>query len=409
MTNILGNYNVTFFANEALIQVFKALGMAGRVHRGAEAERNSAGNSLGDTINLRRPSHFTAAEHVAGTGTTAQDLVGQNVSITLDQHQEVKFQVSDKELAYTSERIINEHIKPAAYALADKIDQDLYTLGNKVGPKTTVSGSASSSFITGPRKVLRGNEVPMEGGMIHYAIDTGMEAAFLDLGIFHEARITGEGNNEAALMRGSLGERFGVETFVSQNADVTPTTMSSTVTASDDSGDNALAVNNASGYDANTTTIAVDGGNAAETLQVGDTFTVAGDSTTYILTAATTLSSGAGSITFYPGLRKSVADNAVVSFVLLDAIQEAAHYRNLMFHRNAFALAFAPLPRTGDGRGAEIETVTDEESGVSLRARMFYDGDTATNFVALDALYGTQVLDGQLATRVNRATSVYPA
>lgn len=407
MTNVLGNYNVTFFANEALIQLYKALGMAGRVHRGAEAERNSAGNQLGDTINLRRPSHFTASTHVAGTGTTAQDLVGQNVSITLDQHNEVKFKVTDRELAYTSERIINEHIKPAAYALADKIDQDLYSLGATVGPKTTVSGSASSSFITGPRKVLRGNEVPMEDGMIHYAIDTGMEAAFLDLGIFHEARIAGDGNNEAALMRGTLGQRFGVETFVSQNADVTPTVMSSTVTASSAGGDRALALT--ADVAANATTISVDGGSLAETLQIGDTFTIAGDSTTYILTAATTLSSGAGSVTFYPGLRKNFANNDVVTFTLLDAIQEAAHYRNIMFHKNAFALAFAPLPRTGDGRGAEIETVVDEESGVALRARMFYDGDTATNYVALDALYGIQTLDGQMATRVNRATTVYPA
>ena len=407
MTNVLGNYNVTFFANEALIQVFKALGMAGRVHRGAEAERNSAGNSLGDTINLKRPSHFTAAEHVAGTGTTAQDLVGQNVSITLDQHQEVKFKVSDRELAYTSEKIINDHIKPAAYALADKIDQDLYTLGNKVGPKTTVSGSAASTFITGPRKVLRGNEVPMEEGMLHYAIDTGMEAAFLDLGIFHEARITGEGSNEAALMRGTLGQRFGVETFVSQNADVTPTTMSSTATASDASGDEVGALTAA--VAANATTAPVGSFGTVETVQIGDTFTVAGDPTTYILTADTTMSGGAGTLTFYPAARQNWADTTVVTFDNLDAIQEAAHYRNIMFHKNAFALAFAPLPRTGDGRGAEIETVTDEESGVSLRARMFYDGDTATNYVALDALYGTQVLDGQLATRVNRATTVYPA
>jgi len=409
MANTLGNYNVTFFANEALLQLYKALGMAGRVHRGAEAERNGAGNSLGDTINMRRPSHFTASTHVAGTGTTAQDLLGQNVSITLDSHQEVKFKVTDKELAYTSERIINEHIKPAAYALADKIDSDLYTLGAKVGPKSIISGTASSAFITGPRKVLRGNGVPMDPNMVHYAIDTGLEAAFLDMEIFHRADAVGGTANQEALMRGSLGQRFGVETFVSQNADVSVAAMTSTGTASAATGDEALAINNASGYAGNTTSVAMDGGGTAETFQVGDTFQIAGDDTVYILTAATTLSSGAGTFTFYPGLRKAVADNAVVTFNNLNAVEEAANYRNLMFHRNAFALAFAPLPRTGDGRGAEIETVVDEVSGVALRARMYYDGDTATNYVALDALYGFQTLDPMMATRVIRATTVYPA
>lgn len=407
MANVLGNYNVTFFANEALIQLFKALGMAGRVHRGAEAERNGAGKSLGDTINLKRPSHFTAATHVAGTGSTAQDLVGQNVSISLDQHNEVKFKVTDKELAYTSERIVQDHIKPAAYALADKIDQDLLTMSAKVGPKTIISGTVANSFITDPRKTLRGNNVPFDPGMIHYGIDTGMEAAFLGLDTFVRADAAGQGLNEAAMLRGTLGTRFGVEIFVGQNNDITGPTMTSTATASTAGGDRAVAAT--ADTAANATTLAVGSGGATETLKIGDTFTVAGDTTIYILTANTTFSGGAGTLTFYPALRKAVANTTVVTLVLLNAVEEAANLHNLMFHRNAFGLAFAPLPRTGDGRGAQIETVTDEISGISVRARMYYDGDTATNYVALDALYGFQVLDPMLATRVIRAATVYAA
>lgn len=409
MSNTLGNYNPEFYAQEALFQLFKALGMAGRVHRGAEQERNGAGNQKGDTINLKRPTKFTAAEHVVGAGSTTQDVVGENVAIQLNNHQEVKYKLTDRELAYTTEQIITDHITPAAYALADKIDQDLHALGSRVGPKAFVSGSASSAFITGPRKVLRNNEVPMDPGMVHYLVDSGMEAAFLDLGIFHEARITGEGANNAALMNGSLGQRFGVEVFASQNADVDVSALSSTATASDASGDEVGAVNNASGYEANISTIAVDGFTGSETVQVGDTFTIAGDTTVYTLTAATTFSSGAGNLTFYPALRRNTADNSVVTFANLNAIEEAAHLRNLMFHRNAFALAFAPLPMTGDGRGAEMATVTDEVTGLSVRARMWYEGATGSNFVALDALYGTQVLDPMLGVQVKRATSVYPA
>lgn len=409
MANTLGNYNPEFYAQEALMQLFKALGMAGRVHRGAEQERNSSGNKKGDTINMKRPTKFTAQEHVAGTGSTSQDVVGENVSIVLNNHQEVKYELTDRELAYSTEQIITDHITPAAYALADKIDQDLHLLGAKVGPKAFVSGAASSAFITGPRKVLRNNEVPMDPGAVHYLIDSGMEAAFLDLGIFHEARITGEGSNQAALMNGTLGSRFGVEVFATQNADVDVSAMTSTATASDASGDVVGAVNNAGGYTANTSTIVVDGFTGVETVQIGDTFTIGGDATVYTLTAATALAAGAGNLTFYPALRRNTADDAVVTFKLLNAIEEAAHVRNLMFHKNAFALAFAPLPMTGDGRGAEMATVTDEITGLSVRARMWYDGGTATNFVALDALYGTQVLDPMLATQVKRAESVYPS
>jgi len=407
MSNVVGNYNPEFYAQEALIQLFKGLGMAGRVHRGAEDERNSSGNKLGDTINLKRPTKFTAAEHVAGVGSTTQDVVGENVSIALNSHQEVKYALTDRELAYSSEQIITDHITPAAYALADKIDQDLHVLGASVGPKAIIAGTADSGFITGPRKVLRDNEVPMSAGMLHYLVDSGIEAAFLDLGIFHEARITGDGSNTAALMNGSLGQRFGVEVFATQNADVAVSALTSTATASDDSGDSAGTVNGE--VLANVASIVAAGFTLVETVQIGDTFSVAGDPTVYTLTANTTFSSGAGTLTFYPALRRTAANSAVITFNLLDAVEEAAHIRNLMFHRNAFALAFAPLPMTGDGRGAEMATVTDEISGLSVRARMWYDGATATNFVALDALYGTQVLDPMLATRVLRASTVYPS
>jgi hypothetical protein len=407
MANVLGNYNPEFYAQEALIQLFKALGMAGRVHRGAEQERNGSGNAKGDTINLKRPTKFTAATHVAGTGSTTQDVVGENISILLNEHQEVKYALTDRELAYSSEQIITDHITPAAYALADKIDLDLHTLGAKVGPKAVISGSANAGFITGPRKVLRNNEVPMEAGSIHYLVDSGMEAAFLDLGIFHEARITGDGANQAALMNGTLGNRFGVEVFASQNADTDLAAKNSTGTASDASGDEVGAVNGA--HAVNVNVMAVNGFGTVETYKIGDTFTIAGDVTVYVLTADTTMSAAAGNLTFYPALRRNAAASAVVTFANLNAIEEAAHIRNLMFHKNAFALAFAPLPMTGDGKGAEMATVTDEVSGLSVRARMWYDGGTATNFVALDALYGTQTLDPMLGVQVLRASTVYPA
>jgi hypothetical protein len=406
MANTLGNYNPEFYAQEALEQLFKALGMAGRVHRGAEQERNAAGNQKGDVINLKRPTKFAAAEHVVGVGTTAQDVVGENVSITLNNHQEVKYKLTDRELAYTTEQIINDHIRPAAYALADKIDQDLHALGERVGPKAFVSGSVNSGFITGPRRVLRNNEVPLDPGMIHYLVDAGMEAAFLDLGIFHEARITGEGSNQQALMNGSLGQRFGVEVFATQNADVSVAALTSTATASAGTGDRVGAV--VGDAAANTNQLALDGLTSAQTFRIGDTFTIADDPTVYTLTANTTLAAGAGTFTFYPALRRNTADNAVVTFNLLNAIEEAAHLRNLMFHRHAFALAFAPLPMTGDGRGAEMATVTDSISGLSVRARMWYEGSTGTNYIALDALYGTQVLDPMLAVQVKRTPTVAP-
>lgn len=406
MTNKVGNYNPEFFANEALDQLYAQLGMARRVHRDIETDRNTTGRSRGQVVNMRRPGTFVAQDHIERTGTTGQDIEGQNVSITLDQHPEVKFSLTDVELAYTSERIIDEHIRPAAFALGQRIDSDLQNLAAKVGQKSVLTGAVGANYITNPRKVLRGQGVNIEGGNVHYCIDTGLEAEFLNQPIFSQANTTGQGNNEQALMAGSLGIRFGVETFVSQNADQTVSALSSTATASAASGDSAGAVN--ANTDVNSSTLAVKNLTDTQTLSIGDTFTVAGDPTVYILTAAATVS-GVTTVTFYPALRKSAAADAVVLFDLLSATEEAAHYRNVMFHRNAFALCFAPLPTTGDGRGAEIATVMDEATGITLRARMWYEGGASINWIALDALYGVQTLDGRFATRCLRSTSIAPA
>jgi hypothetical protein len=75
------------------------------------------------------PSTFVAQD----APSVAQDVsTATKVSMKLDQWKEVKFQLTDKELAYTSQQIITDHIEPAAYALADKIDQSLCALVDDV-------------------------------------------------------------------------------------------------------------------------------------------------------------------------------------------------------------------------------------------------------------------------------------
>ena len=64
MSNTLGNYDPIFYAQEALIALNKALGMAGRVHRGYDPNPQQKGS----VINITRPSVFEATEVNTGTG-----------------------------------------------------------------------------------------------------------------------------------------------------------------------------------------------------------------------------------------------------------------------------------------------------------------------------------------------------
>lgn len=71
---------------------------------------------------------------------------------------------------------------------------------------------------------------------------------------------------------------------------------------------------------------------------------------------------------------------------------------DLAFHRNAFAAVMVELPRHTN-QGADMYVASDPDTGLSLRARFFYDGHNADQYVVIDALGGIAVLDADLALR----------
>lgn len=392
MPNVLNNYNPIFYAQEALLQLEKALGMAARVYRGYEEERKSY--ERGDTISIRVPGTFTAKD----APSTSQDVKTSKVNIKLDYWKDVKFGLTDKELAFASRRIIDEHIQPAAYALADFVDTSLMALYKKVGWYYNLPATIDATSITMPRKVLAETaKALLYAGDVHFAVDSTLEAAFLGLNIFHQAATTGEGRNQDALLNGTLGTRFGVEVFPSLN--VQSHTSGTVVSAGSDV---AGALTSDVAQDAES--IAVGSLSGVQTLKAGDTFTIAGDTQRYVVAADATLASGAATLSVWPKIKVAATTGAVVTFEngSSSTNHAASYYANLMFHRRAFALAMAPLPDIGDGAGANMAVVTDPNSGLSIRSRLAYDDDNAKVNVTLDVLFGLQCLDPNLAVVVRR-------
>jgi len=383
MANTLGVYNPIFYAQEALKHLHLNLGMAGRVHRGYEQERRTYGK--GDTISIRRPSTFAAADAPA----TAADLTTESVDITLNKWREVKFKLTDKELASTTEQIIAEHIEPAAYELARDLDVNMVSLYKDVGAGVAYNTAANKAATNcaGVRKLLVDAGVPMgDLRKLHLMVDTTVEQDFLLDTAF--ALQSGAGDEGTAVQRtGSLGMKYGFNVFANQN---TPSHTGGTGAAL--SG----AVNGATAKGA--TTVAIDGLTNGETFLAGDTFTIAGDSQTYALTADATVATGAISASISPPLQAAAADNAVVTFNATDDYSGV----NLAWHQNAFALVLAPLPEMGNELGAKVASVTDPVTRLSLRSRVYYVGNSSEVHVALDILYGYKTLDSRFAARLNR-------
>jgi hypothetical protein len=378
-TNTLGYFNPVFYAQEALIQLQKALGMAGRIHRGYDEERRSF--NKGEYINIKGPADFTVGDAPAA----AQNLVTKSLQLQLSYWREVKFSLTDKELAFTTEQIIAEHIAPAAYALADDIDQKLALLYKDTPWFYDLASTTAITDFTGPYQVLFDNKVPMNN--LHYMVNGTLQNGAQSLAAFNQAYGAGQAGLDT-LQRGSLGQKFGFEIFANQNVQSHTPGVCADPTGAIDFGSGTTAV-----YAKGAKLIHVDGVTSGGTFKAGDTFVIAGNTQRYAITADVTMTSGEGDIAFTPGLAAAVDEDSVVTGRI------DTHTANLAFHRNAFALAMAPLTEIGNELGAKIAAVTDPVTGLSLRSRIYYVGNSSEVHVALDVLYGIKTLDENLACR----------
>lgn len=376
MATDLGYYNPVFYSQEAIMQMEKRLGLARAVYRGYDTERR-VGLNKGDTINIRLPQTFSASDAPAA----AVEIKTGTTQLVLNKWREVKFKLTDKDLTLAKEVIIRDHIRPMAYALVDDIEQSIAALFKQSPWFFDVGSTAGIADIVGPRKILLDNKVPLTPGDIAFAIDTDMEADFLTQAAFSQWQGSGD-KGVATQESGYLGRKFGADFFATQNiASHVKGTLSSTTPLLKGAG----VVGSKS--------IILDAGTLTGTLKAGDTFVLAGDSQRYVVTADATAASNEIAISIEPGLTIAYADNAQATVRLDD------HVASCIFHRNAFALAMAPMDETGKELGAKIATVTDPETGISVRSRVYYIGNSSEVHVAMDCLWGVKVLDYNKSVR----------
>jgi hypothetical protein len=152
------------------------------------------------------------------------------------------------------------------------------------------------------------------------------------------------------------------------------------------------------------TSIAVAGVTATTgTAKKGDYLTITGHSVNYPITANAT-ADGSGNITLTiasPGLVTACAGSEVCKVNFPAGSGGTAKGQQLVFHRNALALAMAPLTDMPRQLGAQVATVFDDVTNLALRSRVYYDGANSTVYVALDVLYGVAILDQQMGCRIS--------
>lgn len=391
MANTLGNFNVPLFAATALDILMNSLSTPRRVNRAYESERRAF--DKGDVVNIRRPSTFTVYD--APIGTSADDLKTESVQIALDQYKETKMAVTDRELAYTTEQIIREHISPMAYALGNSVDAALLAQSYLIPHcQQITAASAGIEVLTGADRIMRENRVPDDGpSRRHYAANPRVWERWIGNAAFAQhqgAAAGGVATQETA----QLAQKYGFQPYPTNNglavaAQATPTVTTGLTNGAHDKGATSIAL------DATTFTGTLAAGMV---IQIGAEASTAGQAYNqqlYSVTANVTASGNAATVSISPPLRADVADG--VAWTVKVNAAAAAYQTELAFHSDCLALCMVPLP--GAAPGAEIQTATDAASGVSVRARYYYDGHLAKRFFAMDILYGVKVLNADLGVR----------
>jgi hypothetical protein len=333
---------------------------------------------LGDTIDVPIPGTVSVIDVTPGvTKPTPTDAAFTKVQIQLNNwKQNAPFALNDNELVKVNE---NEHYLPmqvqaSVRALASNVNQALYAKYKKVfgftGTPAATPFASAVTDATNVRKILNQQLVPMSERRA--VVDFACEANMLALTQFNDVSAVG---TDQIKIEGEIGRKFGIDWYAD---DEVVTHTAGTGTGYVTSGIVAVGA----------TTIPLITGSG--TVVVGDIVTFAGHTQTY---AVTTGIAAPGSIVIYPPLKVQVANAGAMTI-------KASHVVNLVFHRDAFALAMRPLiSQTTDWKlGNEIASLQDPVSGLVLRLEVSRQHKQV--MWEFDILYGVELIRPELACRL---------
>lgn len=323
---------------------------------------------MGDTVSVRRPVKLTAKDFSADSGVISEDITEDAVNIKLDRIATVDTEISALDGALDIDSMARLFIEPAAAALAEKINSDgleLYRdipyVGGTAGKTPCELGDfAEAAFMLDTNKVPTGSRCAVW--------DPSATASFKQIPALINAEKCG---TSASLRSGSIGEVFGISSFMSQ---AVKTHEAGTLKAT------ALKVADAV---SDSDTVSLTGSGISGNLKVGDILKIG--SKTYAVKRGAEVADGKITVNVYPNI---CAEKDEAAELL------GSHTANLVFHPSAFAFVTRPLAAP-----AGVESYVTTYNGISLRVVRGYDMKYKREMLSMDVLYSFATLYPELACR----------
>jgi hypothetical protein len=345
----------------------------------------------GDTIDVPIPSETSAYSITAApTHSSAPDSAPSKVQISLNQWKGAGFYLTDKEMVEIDR---NRHYIPlqmseALRALANAANEHIHANYSGIYGYTGTAGTTPFAYAsaavgvspvspaTNLRKVLHSQRAPRDNR--RGVLDFDAEAQALGLQAFSDAEKVG---SAVVKIQGEIGRKFGLDWYTDDAVQ--------THTAGTLSTPGAVVGSTTA---AGATSVDVKSASTSGHIKIGDVFTFAGHTQTYVATneVSAVVSGTAQAVNIQPPLAQIVTAAAAVTF-------KASHVVNLGFHRDALAFANRPLG-AATATNPRMLSMTDPVTGITLRLELTrqYKQDRWE----LDLLWGSKLVRAALAARL---------
>jgi hypothetical protein len=413
--------------NEALLVLINNLVFTRNVYRKYDNYFGQAGAKIGATLSVRKPPRYTGRR---GQGLSVENIVESSVTVTLATQYGCDIEVSTTDMLLSIDEFSDRILKPQVATVANMIDYDGTGLFNTIPDFVGYPGfnSATSNGPTagttmmvalGAGVSLDNNAAPNDGLRKIY-LNPIQQAYFVnDLkGLFQSATRVKE-----QYEKGQMGQAMGFDWFMDQNI--------RTFTVGTFASGSAPQIN---GGGQTGSSLAINNFGSADILNQGDVFTIngvykvnpqsrqsTGQLQPFVVTAQTQAAAGVmANVPIYPPLTPagqfqtvtaSPAAGASVNIwnggasaisspgnTNANTLSGLTSPQGLACHRDAFTFASADLPLPNGVHAAY--RISDDESGVSIRAIQAYDIQTDQMPLRLDVLGGWATLRNELAARV---------
>ena len=443
---------MSYITNEALVVLENELVIANRVERQYSNEFAQTGAKVGNTVSIRRPPRYLGTY---GPPLNVEDSNETFSTVALNYQFHVDVQFTTQDLALSMDMFKKRILRPQIAAVANRIDADtaqFCTLNTAGSVGTPGIQPASYKIFSDARAILASEACPTEGDKNCILEPISMSAATDSVkGLFNPQSLISEYNEKGMVAKNFAGldwfEDQNMLSFTTGAQGGAPTVAAGPVgTALLSTGWAASGTLETAGWSNSTGVIKVGDiiqisgifpVNPQNRLQYGRTqkqfvvlppggFTTPpnGSATTGIYYAPANLTNG--TFNNLTGVYTS-GSGGLLTLTIGDAIISGGQFQNvtaaptgtgntitvnggtanaatvspqgLVFHKYAFALAFADLPLP---RGVEMaaRAYDDEDVGMSIRCVTQYTINNDSEPTRADVLYGPATLYRSLGLRI---------